>query len=164
MSGAGLGDLPSSEIKEGTHNMRVEESIEIGRPVEEVFSYVANPHNLPQWSGLAIEVKDAPEQLEEGDTFTTVGKFLGRRFETPFELVSYEPNRHHTHRARGGPIPNQDWIYTYEEVPGGTRLTRAAEGEPGGYFKLADPLIERALKRQVKTDLETLKDLLEARE
>jgi hypothetical protein len=42
-------------------------------------------------------------------------------------------------------------------------LTRAVEGEPGGFFKLADPLIERALKRQVRNDLETLKDLLEAR-
>ncbi len=56
----------------------------------------------------------------------------------------------------------QQWTYTFEEVPGGTRLTRAVEGEPGGFFKLADPLIERALKRQVKADLETLKDLLEA--
>ena len=63
----------------------------------------------------------------------------------------------------GGPIPDQDWTYTFEEVLVGTRLTRAVEGEPGGFFKLADPLIERALKRQVRTDLETLKDLLEAR-
>ena len=53
--------------------------------------------------------------------------------------------------------------HTFEEVAGGTRLTRAAEGEPGGFFKLADQLIERALKRQIRTDLETLKDLLEAR-
>jgi hypothetical protein len=37
------------------------------------------------------------------------------------------------------------------------------EGEPGGFFKLADPLIERALKRQIRADLETLKDLLKAR-
>jgi hypothetical protein len=36
------------------------------------------------------------------------------------------------------------------------------EGEPGSFFKLADPLIERFFKRQIKSDLETLKDLLEA--
>jgi Polyketide cyclase / dehydrase and lipid transport len=134
--------------------MRVEEGIEIGRPVEEVFAYVANPQNLLEWSGLVIEVKDARVPLSEGDTFTTVGKFLGRRFETPFERISIEP--------KCGPVPNQDWTYTFEEVPAGTRLTRAVEGEPGGFFKLADPLIERALKRQVRADLETIKDLLVA--
>ena len=77
--------------------------------------------------------------------------------------TSYEPNRRYTDRAVGGPVPNQEWYYTFEQVSEGTRLTRAVEGEPGGYFKLADPLIERALKRQVRNDLETLKDLLEAR-
>ena len=67
-------------------------------------------------------------------------------------------------RAAGGPIPDQEWTYTFEEVSeGATRLTRAVEGEPGGFFKLADPLIERALKRLVRADLETLNDLLEAR-
>ena len=144
--------------------MRVEESVEINRLRQEVFDYVANPENLPAWSGLAIEMKDAPGPLiKEGDTFTVVGKFLGRRFETPYERSSYEPNRRYTDRATGGPVPDQDWTYTFEELPEGTRLTRAVEGEPGGFFKLAEPLIERALKRQVRADLETLKDLLEAR-
>jgi uncharacterized protein YndB with AHSA1/START domain len=144
--------------------MRVEESVEINRPVEEVFSYVANPENLPEWSGLVLEVhKETQGQPEEGDRFTTVAKFLGRRFETPFERRAYEPNRRYTDRAAGGPIPDQDWTYTFEEVSGGTRITRAAEGEPGGFFRLAGPLLERAGRRQVRADLGNLKDLLEAR-
>jgi uncharacterized membrane protein len=147
-----------------SNDMRVEENIEIDRPVEEVFAYVANPENLPEWSGPAIEVKDVPGPLKEGDTFIVVAKFLSRRFETPYGRISYEPNRRYTDRATGGPVPDQDWTYTFEEVAGDTtRVTRAVEGEPGGFFKLAGPLIERALKRQVRADLETLKDLLEAR-
>ena len=128
----------------------------------EVYAYVADPENLPEWSSLAIEVKDTPEALGEGDRFTTVGKILGRRFETPFVRIGIEPNRRYTDRAAGGPVPDQAWTYTFEEEPAGTRLTRTVEGEPGGFFKLA-ALIERALKRQVRADLETLKDLLEAR-
>ena len=147
--------------------MYVEESVEINRPLEEVFDYMANPQNLPEWTGLVIEVgdvhKSTSDQLQEGDTFTLVGKFLGRRLETPYERTSYEPNRRYTDRATGGPVSNQEWRYTFEELAGGTRLTRTAEGEPGGFFKLADPILERALKRQVRTDLETLKDVLEAR-
>jgi hypothetical protein len=41
-------------------------------------------------------------------------------------------------------------------------MTQVIEGEPGGYFKLAGALLERAGRRQFRTDLETLKDLLEA--
>ena len=142
--------------------MRVEENIEIDRSVEEVFAYVANPSNLPEWSGLAIEVRDVPMPLGNGDTFITVGKLLGRTFETPYERVPIEPNQRYIDRATGGPVPDQEWIYTFEETPAGTtRLTRAVEGEPGGFFKLADRFIERALKRQVRADLETLKGLLE---
>jgi uncharacterized protein YndB with AHSA1/START domain len=120
----------SGEGKE-SNEMRVEESVQIDRPPQEVFDYVANPENLPVWSGLAVEVKDATMPLGEGEVFTTIGKFLGRRFETPFQRRSYEPNRCYIDRATGGPIPNQNWIYTFEEVPAGTRLTRAVEGEPG---------------------------------
>ncbi len=144
--------------------MHVEESIRIDRPVQQVFDYVSEVDNFPEWTGTAIEVhKGAPGPVREGDRFTAIIKFLGRRFETPYERTSYdEPNRRFIEQATGGPIPNQQWTYAFEEVPGGTRLTRAVEGEPGGFFKLADPLIERALKRQVRADLETLKGLLEA--
>jgi hypothetical protein len=104
----------------------------------------------------------------EGDTFTAVIKFLGHRLETPYERTSYErpshePNRRFTELATGGLLPDKRWTYTFEGVPAGMRLTRAVEGEPGGFFKLADPLIERALERQVSPDLVKLNDLPEAR-
>lgn len=143
--------------------MRVEESVEINRPVEEVFSYVANPQNLPEWSGIVLEVrKEGQGPLQEGARFTSVAKFLGRGFETPFEVVSYEPPRRSSHRSTGGPMP-QEWTRTFEETArGGTRLTQVVEGEPGGFFRLAGLLLERAGRRQFRTDLENLKDLLEA--
>jgi hypothetical protein len=46
--------------------MRVEESIEINRPVEEVFSYAADPKHFPEWSGIILEVQqEAPGSLRE---------------------------------------------------------------------------------------------------
>jgi uncharacterized protein YndB with AHSA1/START domain len=82
--------------------MRVEESVEINRPPEEVFSYVANPENLPEWSGIVLDVqKEGQEgQPKEGDRFTTVAKFLGRRFETPFEVTAHESPRPRTPTAK----------------------------------------------------------------
>jgi uncharacterized membrane protein len=152
--------------KEESDDMHVEESVEINRPLQEVFDYVANPENLPEWSGLVQEVRKETQGslMEEGARFTTVAKFLGRRFETPFEVSVHEPPRRHTDRSVGGPFP-QEYTHIFEEVAGsGTRLTQVSEGEPGGFFRLAGPLLEMAGRRQFRADLDTLKDLLEAQQ
>ena len=144
--------------------MRVEESIEINRPVEEVFNYVSDVGNYPEWMAHALEVrKDTPGAPQQNDRFTVAIKSVGRRFQTPYERISFEANRRYTDRAVGGPVPNQRWECTVQEIPGGTRLTRAAEAELSGVLKLLGPLQKRSVERQLRTDLQTLKDVLEAR-
>jgi uncharacterized membrane protein len=143
--------------------MRIVESVQINRPLDEVYEFVANPENLPEWTGTVIETrKETPGPLLEGSTFITVGKFLGRRVESPFEVTAHESPRVHSHKSTGGPLPTE-WTLTFEEVAGGTRYTQVAEGEPGGFFGLVGPLLERVGRRQLRTDLENLRDLLEAR-
>jgi hypothetical protein len=41
-------------------------------------------------------------------------------------------------------------------------MTIALDAEPGGFFKLAEPLVARITQRQWETNLENLKDLLES--
>ena len=145
--------------------MHVEESVVINRPPGEVFDYVANRENLPEWSAPIQEVRKETQGplIEEGARFTTVAKFLGRRFETPFEVIVHDRPRRHTDRSTGGPFP-QEFTHIFDEVEGGgTRLTEVTDAEPGGFFRLAGPLLEIAGRRQFRADLETLKDLLEAR-
>jgi hypothetical protein len=36
------------------------------------------------------------------------------------------------------------------------------EADIGGFFKMAEPLVARAIKKQFETDVSTLKDILEA--
>jgi hypothetical protein len=55
---------------------------------------------------------------------------------------------------------NQD----FEDQDSSTKLTVVGEGEPGGLFKLAEPIVGKAAERQLIADFETLKDLLEARQ
>ena len=146
--------------------MHVEESVVINRPPQEVFNYVANRENLPEWSSPVLEVRSETQgSLEEvGTRFTTVAKSLGRIFETPFEVIVHDPPHRHTDRSIGGPFP-QEYTHIFEEVEGGgTRLTEVTDGEPGGFFRLAGPLLEMAGRRQFRADLETLKDLLEAQD
>ena len=107
--------------------------------------------------------KETQGQPREGDRYTTVAKFLGRRFETPMEVTAHEPPRRHSDRSTGGPFPQEYTFLLEETAGGGTRLTQVAEGEPGGFFRLVGPLLEMAGRRQFRTDLANLKDLLEAR-
>jgi carbon monoxide dehydrogenase subunit G len=51
---------------------------------------------------------------------------------------------------------------TYEPEGEGTRINVVMEGEPGGFFKLAEPLVERAIRREMETNFATLKDVLES--
>jgi uncharacterized membrane protein len=152
--------------------IRVEESVEINRPVEEVFSYTPNPENFPEWAATVREVRqDAPgggPLNREGERFTAMQQALGRRFEAPFEVIDYEPNRHYAHRSREGhPVPvTMDFTYepTSSASSEGTRFTPRIEAEPGGLFGLVEPVLERVIRRQMRTNLEMLKDLLEGRE
>jgi len=62
-----------------------------------------------------------------------VAKFLGRSFETPFEVAVHDLPHRHTDRSMGGPFP-QEYTHTFEEVEGGgARLTEVTEGEPGDF-------------------------------
>ena len=144
--------------------MRVEGSVEINRPLHEVFNYVSDVGNYPRWMAHALEVRtDTPGAPRQSDRFVLAIKSIGRRFETPYERTSYEPDRRYTDRAVGGPIPNHQWHSAFQEVPAGTRFTRTVDVESGGLLKLLEPLQKRAAGRQLRKDLQTLKDVMEAR-
>jgi uncharacterized membrane protein len=144
--------------------VRVEESIDIDRPLKEVFDYVSDVGNYPEWMADALEVhKDTEGPPRQSDRFIVAIKSVGRRFETPYERISYEANRGYTDRAVGGPVPDQRWECTFQEVPGGTRLMRAVEAEMSGILKLLEPIQKRAAERGLRRDQRTLKDVLEAR-
>lgn len=143
--------------------MRVEESIEINRPLNEVFNYISDARNYPNWMAHALEVRtDAPRPPRQGDTFMLAIKSVGRRFETPYERTSYEIGRRFTDQALGGPIPDHRWHSTFQEMPNGTRLTRTVDVESSGLLKLLEPLQKRSAARQLRKDLETLKKVVEA--
>jgi hypothetical protein len=51
---------------------------------------------------------------------------------------------------------------SFEGHEGGTKVTIAGDLEATGFFKLAEPILTRIVKRQLVNDVATLKDLLEA--
>jgi uncharacterized protein YndB with AHSA1/START domain len=141
---------------------KLEISTVINRPLEEVFAFVSNPENYPKWLSSSTEVKITSRgPVGVGTTFRPVVTFLGRRMEGESEVTEYEPNRVYATKSKSGPFPVENRS-TFERVEGGTRITFTAAAEPGGFFKLAEPLLVRMLKRQFEGDFANLKNMMEA--
>ena len=145
--------------------IKIENSIVINKPVEEVFQFLANSENNPQWQSGTQEVKKTSEgPIGVGTTYLSVSKLLGRRLESIVEYTAYEPNKRVAAKATSGPIPFQFETTFEATAEGGTMVTTAGGGEVGGFFKLAEPVVSRMLKRQFTTDNANLKDYLEAQD
>jgi uncharacterized protein YndB with AHSA1/START domain len=140
----------------------LEISTVINRPLEEVFAFSSNPENNPKWSSLTKDVKiTSTGSIGVGTTYRSVVEFLGRRIEGETEFTEYEPNRSYAQKSTSGPFPVQNRV-TYEPIDGGTRVTFTSVAEPGGFFKLAEPVLVRMIKRQFEADFANLKDLMES--
>jgi uncharacterized protein YndB with AHSA1/START domain len=150
--------LKSKEVR----IIRVDGSIVINRTPDEVFAYATDPAHTPEWQSSALETSvDGPVQA--GASGKEVRKFLGRRMESTMKIEAFEPPRRFALQVTSGPVPFHV-EQTVEPEGTGSRVSVTIEGEPGGFFKLADPLVERAVRRELEGNLATLKDILETRD
>lgn len=142
--------------------VKIEVSTVINRPVEEVFAFMSNPENDPQWQSETSETEITSQgELGVGTTYRDVGFFLGRRIESIYEFTEFETNKRLSLKTTSGPIPVEATI-TYETVEQGTKVNFSASGEVGGFFKLAEPLVSRMAQRSWTANYANLKDLLES--
>jgi uncharacterized membrane protein len=141
--------------------LKVETNIVIHRPVEDVFAVLSNAENNPKWSSAFLEVNKTSEgPVGVGTTWRGVGKFLGKQIEVELEETGYEPNQKSAQKSRL-PFPVNQQM-SFESVDGGTRVNLKFEADPGGFFKLAEPLLASMVKRNIEGELANLKDLMDA--
>ncbi len=101
---------------------KIEHSVVIERPPEDVWAFVHDPANDPKWQTTIIESRAPDEPMGVGTRVSEVRQFLGRRFETGFEVTQFEPHRRSAVRATSGPIPGSG-SYGFESLGGHTRST-----------------------------------------
>jgi uncharacterized protein YndB with AHSA1/START domain len=141
---------------------RAEASVVINRPLEEVFAFASNPENDTQWESGILELERTSEgPIGAGTTFRGAIEFMGRRIDFNLDVTRYEPNQLAEFKIDAGPLQLDERL-TCEPVEGGTRVTVVYEGEPGGFFKVAEPIVVRMFQRQTQGNLAKLKDILEA--
>ena len=149
--------------------MRVEESVIIHRPVEDVFGFLAVRSNDSAWMASVVESQwlnstaaDSDTPIELGRRGRMIMQLPGRRAEFIDEVTEYEPGRRIAHRTISGPIPLETACMC---EPAGDSCRATVVGAtklPGGFVgQLATPLVAGVIRRGFRADLARLKKLLE---
>lgn len=142
----------------------VEESIVIDRGRSEVFAFANDPANVPLYSSNMMSYEQLTEgSVAKGTRNRGMVRVVGRTIEWTSEVTEFEQDRHVRNESVESPVDFTLDI-RYEDVDGGTKVTWRQESETyGGFFgKLADPLVTRMYAKDVRSNLEKLKELVEA--
>ena len=140
---------------------RYEHSIEIERPVEEVFDFISRPENFPLWQESLLEIRrEAEGPLRVGSEVTEVRSFMGRRMETTWTCTEHEPCERSSIEEDEGLVPFKG-TFELEALGGSTLFTWTVETPGPRGIKVPGAIVGRMVPRQLAVDSERLKELLE---
>ena len=137
-------------------------SVFIQRTPQDVFDVITDPANAAQWQSFidsAGWTSNSPVGI--GSTFKSAGKFLGRNVDSELQITGWEPPHMVGFKSVSGPFP-MDITNTLEPQEDGTLLTTSGQADIGGFFKLAEGLVGKQIEKQIDTDNNTLKLLMES--
>ena len=133
----------------------------IDKPIKDVFTFVANPNNMPKWNTAVVSLQQiTPGEVGVGTKFKSVGEMMGRRIEGEMHVIAYEPDTKCGYQVNAGPM-QVNLTLTFKTVGTGTKISLNAQGNPGGIFKLAEPVMAGRVKSMMEENLARLKSQLE---
>lgn len=140
----------------------IKESIRIDRPVEEVFAYANDPEHQTVIASNMVEFDLDRERMEKGARASGATRVAGKRVEWSSEVTEYLEGQRVEMRSIEAPM-DFHITWTYEPDGDGTLVTFEQEvAELGGFFgRIADPVVTKMYSRDVRSNLESLKILLE---
>ena len=137
-------------------------SVDILRPVEDVFAFLSEPKNNLQWESGVVEMELTTEgPLGLGSKGRRVEKQLGTDKGT-WEITEHVPNESLAMTFESQRFTGSGG-YKVEATDGGTRLNYWFIGNPRNIlFKLLVPLMKPMIHRQISKDFAKLKSILES--
>jgi carbon monoxide dehydrogenase subunit G len=141
---------------------KIERTIVINAPIEEVFKYLTDPmHQLDTISNLT-EVKNIKGQ-GVGQQWSWAYKLTGMSFKGESIVTEYEPNKRYVTQSKGG--IKSTWTYTFEPSGTGTRLSLVLEYTiPVPVVgKVGERLVLRQNEREADLAMANIRDRIENR-
>ena len=140
--------------------IKIEKSVIIKKPIGEAFEYSQNKDNYSKWQGDGeIQMLEGPDKVV-GSRYLDISKFLGQEMKSTMEITAFKKNEIWAAKVIKGPVPYEVTM-TYANVPEGTKLTIMIEGEPKGFFKLAEGMVASSIEKDFEESLKRLKTILE---
>ena len=140
------------------------ETVEIDRPLEEVFNYVVNVENAPKWQPAVIEVKRITNgPIGVGTKFKEVAKMMGRRVDTICEITELETNKKFAFKGTSSGPFEYESTYTLEPKENGTSISIVGNFRTKGFWRLLEPFIKGEVAKESSQELAAMKEAIESR-
>lgn len=138
-------------------------SVVIACPLEEVFAFLGNLENDPQWLHYTGTV--ASRYLDRGPVgvgthVESTVRILGRRRRLEAVITDYVPNVRISVRSVAGPAQYHTHR-TFEAVPGGTRFEVWSGIDLSASYRIVQTVVARVAQRALDLELDYLRSLLE---
>ena len=143
--------------------IRIEHEVAIRRPRADVFAFISDHDHRPAWTnGVARVKRTSSGPIGVGTTYSVVGRSMGRRVESTYELTEYEPAVRFAGRLSSKLFTVEE-TYQFDGDEGVTTVRLTADATPGRALRLLGPLLGVAVDRQIQGDHQRLKKILERR-
>ena len=136
-------------------------TVVIGRPIDAVFSFIADGERCPEWRPGVLDIKRASGDGVGARYSQGVKGPVGRRVAADYEVTTFEPPRRLEFQTVTGPA-RPHGRYDLEPVDGGTRLTFSLDATLSGTQRLLmGSMVQRTMDAEVRA-LDNAKRVLEA--
>lgn len=125
----------------------ITETLSVDLPIEEVFAYVADFANIPEWDpsiDAAHRIDSGP--IAPGAAYEVVVRILGRPLTLVYRLTSREEPRSAVFTTSTALVQGRDEVTLAVDEAGRTHLTWDAEFGLRGPGRLLDPLLAPGFK------------------
>jgi uncharacterized membrane protein len=140
-------------------SMHFDFEVTIERPLAEVFAYLTDVRNVPQWQESAVSA----EWIDDGRRFREERHFMGRTAELELEVTALEPERRFDVRAVKAPV-KFEILHSLEGLDGGTLLRVHGEAKLSGALRFAAGMAKKQAEGQFRRDFQRMKAILERRD
>jgi uncharacterized membrane protein len=141
---------------------RIEESIEIRRPVEQVFAYTTDAKSWPKWNSVIVESEQTSQgPVGVGTTFRGTSRLMGRSMPWTAKVTAFDANRMYGKNIDSGAVTIEQHN-TYQAEGSGTRFTILYDMKVGGFLKILSPMLVSSMRKELKKSLGNLKGVMEA--